>query len=66
METEPKRLQVAVFPIGLIQHKGECSGDSRDLIHEHKVGTGTVMTALPDMARGANQSRPHQLVGSMA
>jgi hypothetical protein len=64
METEPKRLQVAVLPFDLIQHKGECSGDSRDLIHEHRVGT--VMTALPDMARGANQSRPHQLVGSMA
>ena len=66
METEPKRLQVAVLPIDLIQHKGECSGDSRDLIHEHRVGTGTVMTALPDMAREVNQSRPHQLVGSMA
>jgi len=70
METEPKRLQVAVLPIDLIQHKGECSGDSRDLIHEHRVGMGmgmgTVMTALPDLARGANQSRPHQLVGSRA
>jgi hypothetical protein len=64
METGPKRLQVAVFPIGLIQHKGECSGDSRDLIHENRVGT--VMTPLPDLARGANQSRPHQLVGSRA
>jgi hypothetical protein len=64
METGPKRLQVAVLPIDLNQHKGECSGDSRDLIHEYRAET--VMTALPDLARGANQSGPHQLVGSMA
>ena len=64
METGPGLPQVAALPIDRIQHKGECSVDSRDLIHGHRAGT--VMTALPDLARGANQPRPHQLMGSMA
>jgi len=66
METGPGLPQVAVLQIDLAEHKGVCLAGSRDLIHEHRVGTGTVKTALPDLARGANQSRPHQLVGSMA
>jgi hypothetical protein len=65
METGSELLQVAVLQIDLTEHKGVCLAGSRDLIHEHRAGT--VMTALPDLARGANQSRPHdQLAGSMA
>ena len=67
MEAGSGLLQVAALQIDLTEHKGVCLAGLRDLIHEHRVGAGTVMTALPDLARGANQSRPHdQLAGSMA
>jgi hypothetical protein len=67
METVQGLPQVAALQIDLTEHKGVCLAGSRDLIHEHRVGAWTVMTALPNLARGANQVRPHdQLAGSLA
>jgi hypothetical protein len=59
---------VAALWIDLIEHKGEYSAGSRDLIHGHRVRAEMVMTTPRDLARGANQSMllEHQLAGLVA
>ena len=67
METAPGLPQLAPVQIDLTEYKGVCLAGLRDLSHEHRAGAWMVMTALPDLARGPNQSRSHyQLAGSLA